>query len=148
MSLSLIIYYCSYFLFSPIAFIVYIFAVFPVLEKLKITSSVDMGGNVSRLHLIPILISVVLVSGLFMLFSFLFLSSIKEMSLNTFLQPKNQNLQIACFVITAFVIYFFTSSKGMEGNIAGFIFFPILVVTSITLIVLHLIWIWNVVIKG
>ncbi len=148
MSFSLILYYVGFFLLNPISFIVYLFAILPALEQLKYAPSIQMNGNMSRLQLLPVLLSVVLISGLFLLFSYLFLSALKDISLNTFLQPKSLYVQVSCFAVMAMVLFVFVSPQGVEGNIAGFIFFPFIAFASLILVGLHFFWIWKVVIKG
>lgn len=57
-------------------------------------------------------------------------------SLIDILQPKYYWVSILCWLATAFTLN--TYVKGMEGNVMGFIFFPMLLVSSIALLAINI----------
>ena len=148
MTTQTIICILGYLFFNPLSLAAYFFVINPALEKSNFKTMTNMSYNSFSIHLVPFFISVFLMSGLFLVSSFLFISSLKNMSFIEFIQPKSFYLQIGCYFLTFIVISNFSASKGVEGNIAGFFYFPIIVATSATLAVIHFKWIWQFVIKG
>lgn len=148
MSTATVLYYMGYLFFNPLAMFVYLLAVPPVLAKFNYNVIVSMPDNNFKVQLIPLFISVFIISSLFLIMSFLLLSSIKEMTFIEFLHPKSFYVSMACFTTTLFTLYFISTAKGLEANVFGFIFAPALVTASVTLLFLHFSWVWKFVIKG
>lgn len=148
MSTTTVLYYLGYLFFNPLAMFVYLLAVPPVLAKFNYNAIISLPDNSFKVQLIPLFISVFIISSLFLIMSFLLLSSIKDMTFIEFLQPKSFYVPIVCFSMTPFTLYFISTTKGLEANVFGFIFAPILFLASVTLLFLHFSWVWKFVIKG
>lgn len=96
------------------------------------------GAGTNTTKLIPwtyFLFCVVLFSLSFGLVAFYNITSPQPVSLIDILQPKYYWISIGCWLATALTLN--TYVKGMEGNVMGFIFFPMLLVSSLALIAVN-----------
>jgi len=89
--------------------------------------------NVTRLKPLPYIIHTVIYVTIICSATYIWsLYSYEVIDIWEVFVPKNYRVSIPIWIIIAYTIY--TCFKGMEGNVMGFIFFPLLVFSSLILI--------------
>lgn len=125
---------CFNLIFSPISFLIFLIISTPF-KKFIYTS---LSTNVSRLYILPYLLYClllyILLEGVIGAYNAV---AIKSITVTAWLQPTIFVFSILTWLATAFTLFTFTIS-GMEGNILGCIFAPILIISSLTSILIYL----------
>jgi hypothetical protein len=134
---------------NPLLFVVYLFGFRKLFNTFGITISTYVGTNNERLSIAWYL---VLMPGIYLIWfsvNFMFLKSFNEhLTIDSFLSLDIHWLQYLGFVFTGLTLKAYSSSSGMEGNIMGFIFFPILLSGIAINGFYYFYWIWSVVLAG
>jgi hypothetical protein len=134
---------------SPVLFLVYLLSVQPLLDSLGIKASEDTGTNSTRLVLKWYLMLMPGIYLIWLIINFHFLTSFNnQLSIDSFLSLDIHWLEYLPFLFTAVTLKTYTSKSGMEGNVMGFIFFPMLFVGLVISGWSYFHWIWNTVLTG
>ncbi|HWV14060.1 MAG TPA: hypothetical protein VN030_01425 [Cellvibrio sp.] len=120
-------------LLSPLSFLLFFLVVTPFSQTVFVAGS---GVNISRL--VPW--TYLLFCGGLLLLGYLLaglynIAAPKKMTLLEAMQPKYYWLSLLCWLVTAFTLW--TYIKGMEGNVMGFIFFPLLLLSALALVAVN-----------
>jgi hypothetical protein len=134
---------------NPTLFLLYLFSCPELLKSFAIEAFENTGTNNNRLLLKWYLVLMPGIYLIWLLINFHFLQSFNsELTIDSFLSLDLHWLQYLPFLFTAFTLRAYASKSGMEGNIMGFIFFPMLIVGLVINGLFYLYWIWNSVISG
>lgn len=120
-------------LLSPLSFLLFFLVVTPFSQAVFVAGS---GVNISRL--VPwtyLLFCGGLLILVYLLVGFYNLAAPKKITLLDVMQPKYYWLSLLCWLVTAFTLW--TYIKGMEGNVMGFIFFPLLLLSALALVAVN-----------
>ena len=128
---------------NPVAFIFYLFVATEVLRIGNFTPFISTGINSQKLVLSSYLIVMPVLYLVWLLINYYFLRSFNEQLIfvDTFAKGYHW-LHYVCFISTAIVLSVYISDSGMEGNVMGFIFAPILFLGLAVYSFLHFRWIW------
>ncbi len=135
--------------FNPLLFFVYLFGFREFFGRLRIKAFIGTGTNSERLNVAWYLGLAPVIYLTWFLVKFSFLSSFNgDLSPAVFLSLDFHWLQYLSFLVTGLILTVYTSRKGMEGNIMGFIFAPLLFAGMAIYLFFHFRWIWYVVLGG
>ena len=117
-------------IFSPIGFILFLFLGF---KKESIFFEPTKSTNVVRLKPLPFTIYILIYVSAVLINTYVWsLYSDPSFDVWQVFIPKYYGVSIVIWILTAYTIYVYF--KGMEGNVMGFIFFPMLALSSLVLI--------------
>jgi hypothetical protein len=133
---------------NPALFLVYLS--FPSLFKIfGIETFTSSGINNKRLIIGWYLLLIPFTYLTWFIINYFFLRSFNDdLSFNSFVGLDFHWLQYLSFLFTAITLKAYTSKSGVEGNIMGFIFAPMLIIGMVVNGIFYFIWIWEVVLKG
>jgi hypothetical protein len=133
---------------NPALFLVYL-SFHPLLKTLGIEVFTSSGINNQRLIIGWYLLLMPVSYLTWFVINFFFLSSFNgDLTFNSFVSLDFHWLQYLSFVFTAIILKAYTSKTGVEGNIMGFIFAPMLITGMLVNGILYFMWIWEVILKG
>lgn len=119
---------------SPITLILFLLVTTPFNSAVF---SASAGTHSSRLVFWTYLLFCTgLLLAIFLLVEIYNIAAPQKITLVEILQPRYYWLSLCCWLITAFTLSVF--GKGMEGNVLGFIFFPILIAASLALLAVNI----------
>lgn len=121
-------------LLSPLSFILFFVIISTPFSRFvfKPTESTNVSRLVPWTYLV--FCAVLFLSEL-ALVSVYNLTAPQPVNLIEIFQPKYYWISIICWLVTAFTLH--TYINGMEGNVMGFIFFPMLLISSIVLLLVN-----------
>ena len=135
---------------NPVIFLVYIFTFSDeyFLHNRWIRPVYQTGTNSMRINVKAYLLFSLLAVASFALFKQLVLAPLIDGDVFwqefTLIEPTLMHwVAYGCCLP---VLCYYSSPKGLEANVAGFIFFPLLLVGSLLMAILHLNWLWREVI--
>lgn len=118
--------------FSPFCILLFLLLNFGEESKFLVSA----GTNVYQLKLIPYIIFSLLYVSLVLAISFIFIEFTKStVDLWEIYVPKYYWLSGFTWLVTIFTIWSYV--KGMEGNIMGFIFFPLIMISIVSLVLVN-----------
>lgn len=129
---------------NPIILLAYMFTFSEdsALRYLKFNAFYDLGGNSQRINLVLYAVFCVVACSAFIGFKILLLQPLAEQPLTAediaLVQPGWSWL--FAYVVTAFTLAALVSRHGLEGNVAGFIFAPFILIATILLLINHVQW--------
>ncbi|MEJ2407340.1 MAG: hypothetical protein P8171_24305 [Candidatus Thiodiazotropha sp.] len=134
---------------NPVVLLAYLLGFRGLLAAFNVNAFTSTGVNSERLNPVWYLLLAPLIYLVWIAIDFLFLSSFDEhLTINTILGVDFHWLQYASFLLSALTLMAYSSRSGMEGNIMGFIFAPLLFIGMIIYAFFHFQWVWSVVLKG
>ena len=120
-------------LFSPLTFLLFFITTTPFSRFIyKPTESTNVTRLVPWTYLVFCVILFLLEIALVSIYN---ITAPKVVNFTDIFQPKYYWVSIISWLATAFTLRTYT--KGMEGNVMGFIFFPMLLVSSIALLMVN-----------
>ena len=134
---------------NPVSLLVYLFAFRELFNAFGINAFASSGINNERLNVAWYLVLAPVIYLGWLVVNFYFLRSFDtHLSIDSMLGTDLHWLQYLSFLFTAITLRVYLSSSGMEGNIMGFIFAPLLFVGAAIYGFLYFHWLWSVVLKG
>lgn len=133
---------------NPALFVVYLsFQQF--FKTFGVATFTHSGINNQRLIIGSYLLLMPLIYLIWFVINFFFLRSFNEsLTFNSFVSLDIHWLQYFSFIVTAITLKAYTTKTGVEGNIMGFIFAPMLFIGMLINGIFYFMWIWTVVLKG
>ncbi|MFA7620193.1 MAG: hypothetical protein WC012_14240 [Thiohalomonadaceae bacterium] len=134
---------------SPVLLLFYLFCAQGFLAPFGIRAFASTGTNSERLMGMVYLLVAPVIGFSWLMVSCGFLQSFDAgLSLPAILEGDIHWLQAVGFLVTAFVLRAYLSRNGVEANLMGFIFTPLLLFGAAISASLHFWWIWSVVLGG
>lgn len=118
-------------IFSPFALLLFLFS----FSANKDHFFVSVGTNTSRLKAVPYLVYLSVFTIIVLATTFWVAPWLLINPANVFV-PKYYWVSIPAWLVTAWTTY--TYFRGMEGNIMGFIFFPMIAIVTMALLIVNL----------
>lgn len=131
---------------NPLILMAYIFSCSEseLFQGSKIQSFYDIGGNSQRINLGLYLGFCVLASALFISFKLVILLPLATTDVTAldFILIEPSWSEFIAYIATLFTLSGFLAKDGIEANVAGFIFFPFLMLGAVLLVINHVSWLW------
>lgn len=135
---------------NPVIFLVYLFTFSEerFMRNCWVRPVYQTGTNSMRINLMAYLLFSLLAVASFVLFKQLVLAPLMDRDVFwlefALIEPTPMHwVAYGCCLL---VLGYYSSPKGLEANVAGFIFFPFLLVGALLMTILHLYWLWREVI--
>jgi hypothetical protein len=142
------IYFLLQSFLNPALFLLYL-SFQPFFKTFGIETFTSSGINNQRLVMGWYLVLMPVTYLTWFIINFYFLRSFnRDLNFNSFVSLDFHWLQYLSFIFTAITLKAYASKTGVEGNIMGFIFAPMLIIGMIVNGILYFMWVWEVVLQG
>jgi hypothetical protein len=134
---------------NPVLLLVYLLGFRELFNAFRLNAFTNIGINNERLNIAWYLMLAPVIYLCWLVTDFYFLRSFDNyLTIGSILGVDLHWLQYLGVLFTALTLKVYTSKNGMEGNVMGFIFAPMLFVGAVICLFFHFYWVWSVVLKG
>jgi hypothetical protein len=121
-----------------------VMALHPIVETSGIRLVSPQSYNSLQLHWRPYLLLCLVLGAVWQVLLYFVLTAGQGISFMAFLLSQEVTVfGWLVYIVSLWCLYMFADKKGIEGNVMGFIFFPVLLAGSAYQVIHHFVWVYD-----